>query len=234
MGRGKIEIKKIENRNSRQVTFSKRRQGLIKKTHELSVLCDAQIALIIFSSTNKLYHYPDYHPSLQQIIQRYEITKDVRVPNHDNRQQELYIEINKLRQLLHESDLSMRRLLGEDLAGANMEDLDQLELQLQASVNKVRTRKEKLLEDENSNIYRWLTGGQQASSSINHEHKAIESQAAATALMDNPCSYPVYGGSSAEEDVGSMLQLSMLGSSHFYTYNPNLHDPASLHDRRPL
>lgn len=57
MGRGKIEIKKIENLNSRQVTFSKRRNGLLKKARELAVLCDAEVAVIIFSSTGKLYEF---------------------------------------------------------------------------------------------------------------------------------------------------------------------------------
>ncbi|KAL2923560.1 Agamous-like MADS-box protein AGL18 [Bienertia sinuspersici] len=57
MGRGKIEIKKIENINSRQVTFSKRRSGLVKKATELSVLCDCDVGLVIISSTNKLYEY---------------------------------------------------------------------------------------------------------------------------------------------------------------------------------
>ncbi|KAM7507787.1 hypothetical protein LguiA_018240 [Lonicera macranthoides] len=57
MGRGKIEVKRIENNTSRQVTFSKRRAGLLKKTHELSVLCDAQIGLIIFSTKGKLFEY---------------------------------------------------------------------------------------------------------------------------------------------------------------------------------
>ncbi|KAH7281244.1 hypothetical protein KP509_36G037300 [Ceratopteris richardii] len=55
--RGKVKIKRIENATSRQVTFSKRRNGLLKKAHELSILCDAEIALIIFSSTGKLFEY---------------------------------------------------------------------------------------------------------------------------------------------------------------------------------
>ena len=55
--RGKIAIRRIENRTSRQVTFSKRRNGLLKKAYELSVLCDADIAIIIFSSTGKLYEF---------------------------------------------------------------------------------------------------------------------------------------------------------------------------------
>ncbi|CAN0917263.1 Agamous-like MADS-box protein AGL15 [Linum grandiflorum] len=57
MGRGKIEIKRIENANSRQVTFSKRRSGLLKKAREISILCDAEVAVIIFSNTGKLFEF---------------------------------------------------------------------------------------------------------------------------------------------------------------------------------
>ncbi|KAL9328529.1 hypothetical protein ACSQ67_003532 [Phaseolus vulgaris] len=57
MGRGKIVIERIDNSTSRQVTFSKRRKGLIKKAKELAILCDAQVGLLIFSSTGKLYEY---------------------------------------------------------------------------------------------------------------------------------------------------------------------------------
>ncbi|CAJ1931225.1 unnamed protein product [Sphenostylis stenocarpa] len=57
MGRGKIVIERIDNSTSRQVTFSKRRKGLIKKAKELAILCDAQVGLVIFSSTGKLYEY---------------------------------------------------------------------------------------------------------------------------------------------------------------------------------
>lgn len=57
MGRGKIAIRRIENSTSRQVTFSKRRKGLIKKAKELAILCDAEVGLVIFSSTGKLYEF---------------------------------------------------------------------------------------------------------------------------------------------------------------------------------
>ena len=40
-----------------KVTFTKRKFGLMKKAYELSVLCDCEIALIIFTSNNKLYQY---------------------------------------------------------------------------------------------------------------------------------------------------------------------------------
>jgi hypothetical protein len=57
MGRGKIEIKRIENSTNRQVTFSKRRAGLVKKAREIGVLCDAEVGVVIFSSGGKLYDY---------------------------------------------------------------------------------------------------------------------------------------------------------------------------------
>nr|AMQ23644.1 AGAMOUS-like MADS-box protein [Kerria japonica var. pleniflora]AMQ23645.1 AGAMOUS-like MADS-box protein [Kerria japonica var. pleniflora] len=57
LGRGKIEIKRIENTTNRQVTFCKRRNGLLKKAYELSVLCDAEVALIVFSNRGRLYEY---------------------------------------------------------------------------------------------------------------------------------------------------------------------------------
>ena len=57
MGRGRIVLERIENKINRQVTFSKRRSGLLKKAFELSVLCDAEVALIIFSSRGKLFQY---------------------------------------------------------------------------------------------------------------------------------------------------------------------------------
>ncbi|PWA86712.1 flowering locus C-like protein, splicing variant 2 [Artemisia annua] len=57
MGRRKLEIKRIEDKNSRQVTFSKRRTGLMKKARQLSVLCDVDIAVVVFSSGGKLYEF---------------------------------------------------------------------------------------------------------------------------------------------------------------------------------
>jgi hypothetical protein len=40
-----------------KVTFTKRKFGLMKKAYELSVLCDCQIAVIIFNSSNRLFQY---------------------------------------------------------------------------------------------------------------------------------------------------------------------------------
>ncbi|XP_048138512.1 MADS-box protein AGL42-like isoform X5 [Rhodamnia argentea] len=57
MARGKVQMRRIENTASRQVTFSKRRSGLLKKAYELSVLCDAEVGVIIFSQKGRLYEF---------------------------------------------------------------------------------------------------------------------------------------------------------------------------------
>ncbi|GMP80588.1 hypothetical protein CsSME_00035625 [Camellia sinensis var. sinensis] len=64
MGRGKIVIRRIDNSTSRQVTFSKRRNGLLKKAKELAILCDAEVGVMVFSSTGKLYDFSSSRSSL--------------------------------------------------------------------------------------------------------------------------------------------------------------------------
>lgn len=57
MGRKKINITRIHDERTRQVTFTKRKFGLMKKAYELSVLCGCEIALIIFNSNDRLFQY---------------------------------------------------------------------------------------------------------------------------------------------------------------------------------
>ncbi|KAL0762268.1 hypothetical protein Bca101_078419 [Brassica carinata] len=141
MGRGKIEIKRIENRTSRQVTFSKRRSGLIKKTHELSVLCDAHIGLIVFSATGKLTEYCSDPSKMPQLIERYLQTNGLRLPDPNDGQEELYQEIEVLRRETCKLELRLRPYHGHDLASIPPHELDALEQQLEHSVLKVRERK---------------------------------------------------------------------------------------------
>ncbi|KAL3841272.1 hypothetical protein ACJIZ3_025863 [Penstemon smallii] len=149
MGRGKIEIKKIENVNSRQVTFSKRRGGLMKKAKELAVLCDAQVGVIIFSSTGKLYEFAS--SCMEQIIARYNQIKHEdpepaamieNVANQvESRDVDLKDEVEKL-QLIH------RRMMGKELEGLTYNELNNLEQQLTEGMISVKDRKEKLLLEE--------------------------------------------------------------------------------------
>ncbi|XP_042436985.1 MADS-box transcription factor 23-like [Zingiber officinale] len=69
MGRQKIEIKRIESEEARQVCFSKRRAGLFKKANELSVLCGAYLAVIVFSPAGKPFSFG--HPSVDSVLDRF-------------------------------------------------------------------------------------------------------------------------------------------------------------------
>ncbi|GAB4853351.1 hypothetical protein Ancab_017528, partial [Ancistrocladus abbreviatus] len=57
MRKGKIPIERIDNMASRQVTFTKRRKGLFKKAKELSILCDVEVGVVVFSTSDKLYEF---------------------------------------------------------------------------------------------------------------------------------------------------------------------------------
>lgn len=67
-------IRRIDNSTSRQVTFSKRRNGIFKKAKELAILCDAEVGLMIFSSTGRLYEYSS--TSMKSVIDRYGKAKE--------------------------------------------------------------------------------------------------------------------------------------------------------------
>ncbi|KAG5236522.1 agamous MADS-box protein [Salix suchowensis] len=68
-GRQKIEIRQIQEKSSLQVTFSKRRGGLVKKASELSLLCGAQVAILAFSPGKKVFAFG--HPDVDVVLDRY-------------------------------------------------------------------------------------------------------------------------------------------------------------------
>ncbi|XP_042047734.1 MADS-box transcription factor 23-like isoform X2 [Salvia splendens] len=151
MGRGKIEIKKIENVNSRQVTFSKRRGGLLKKANELAVLCDAQVAVIIFSGTGKLYEFAS--SCMEQIVARYHQTRgrlqlaaaDVQPDNQVILHEQPTVEIEALRHEIEELHLMNRRMMGKELDELTYNELHKLEHQLAEGLLSIKDRKEKLI-----------------------------------------------------------------------------------------
>ena len=69
MGRKKIKIERIADERNRQVTFTKRKNGLMKKAMELSVLCDCDIALVIYNSNEKLYQYSS--GDIEDVLRRF-------------------------------------------------------------------------------------------------------------------------------------------------------------------
>nr|ADE77848.1 unknown [Picea sitchensis] len=142
MGRGRVQLKRIENKINRQVTFSKRRNGLLKKAYELSVLCDAEVALIIFSTRGKLSEFAS--ASMNKTLERYEkcsyAMKDTTVVP-DREAQNWRQEVTKLKAKVELLQRSQRHLLGQDLGPLKVKELQQLEHQLEVSLAHVRSRK---------------------------------------------------------------------------------------------
>ncbi|ERN05188.1 hypothetical protein AMTR_s00053p00228660 [Amborella trichopoda] len=145
MGRGKIEIKKIENATSRQVTFSKRRAGLLKKAQELSILCDAEVALIIFSSTGKLFEFPS--SGMKKTLARYNQCSDSSessLVECDFEMQQVK-EVAVLREEIGKLQMAHMHMMGKELLNLSLKELQHLENMLNEGITSVKDRKEKLL-----------------------------------------------------------------------------------------
>uniref|UniRef100_A0A6N2KEG0 MADS-box domain-containing protein n=1 Tax=Salix viminalis TaxID=40686 RepID=A0A6N2KEG0_SALVM len=150
LGRGKVEIKRIENTTNRQVTFCKRRNGLLKKAYELSVLCDAEVALIVFSSRGRLYEYSNN--SVKSTIERYKKAcadssnnGSVSEANAQFYQQEAA----KLRSQIGNLQNSNRNMLGESLSTLSVKELKSLETKLEKGISRIRSKKEIDLHNNN-------------------------------------------------------------------------------------
>lgn len=71
MGRRKIEIQPLTDDRNRTVTFVKRKAGLFKKAHELAVLCQVDLAVIIVGANNKVYEFSSIDTN--ELIQTYQL-----------------------------------------------------------------------------------------------------------------------------------------------------------------
>ncbi|CAH9113582.1 unnamed protein product [Cuscuta europaea] len=182
MGRGKIEIKRIENTTNRQVTFCKRRNGLLKKAYELSVLCDAEVALIVFSSRGRLYEYANN--SVKETIDRYKkaCTDTTNSGSISEANAQFYQqEASKLRVQISNLQNQNRNYMGEGLGGLNLRDLKNLESKIEKGISKIRAKKNEMLFAEIDYMQKRIIEterGQQmelmpGSSSYHHHHHEL-------------------------------------------------------------
>ncbi|XP_028087325.1 MADS-box protein SOC1-like isoform X1 [Camellia sinensis] len=153
MVRGKTQMKRIENATSRQVTFSKRRSGLLKKAFELSVLCDAEVALIIFSPKGRLYEFSNSRClSISKTIERYQ--RNTKEQDGSGRKeaeenlQHLKEEAVSMSQKIELIEASKRKLLGDCLESCCINELQLIEEQLEKSLHNIRARKTLLYKEK--------------------------------------------------------------------------------------
>ncbi|KAJ8449568.1 hypothetical protein Cgig2_005590 [Carnegiea gigantea] len=160
MGRGKVVLKRIENPTSRQVTFFKRRNGLLKKAFELSILCDVEIATLIFSPSAKLYQFASH--DMDRTIAKYREEVGLPPSNFESsRTIEFWrTEINELNHSIDALEARNKHLAGEDLSTLGMKELRQLERQLKAGVERVRAKKRRVASEEISMLKRKFRKGQ--------------------------------------------------------------------------
>nr|AAF12700.2 PTM2 [Populus tremuloides] len=147
MGRGRVQLKRIENKINRQVTFSKRRAGLLKKAHEISVLCDAEVALIVFCHKGKLFEYST-NACMEKILERHErysYAERQLVATDLDSQGNWTLEYNRLKEKVELLQRNHRHYLGEDLDSVSLKELQNLEKQIDTALELIRERKNHLM-----------------------------------------------------------------------------------------
>ncbi|PUZ52384.1 hypothetical protein GQ55_6G265200 [Panicum hallii var. hallii] len=158
MGRGRVELKRIENKINRQVTFAKRRNGLLKKAYELSVLCDAEVALIIFSNRGKLYEFCSTQ-SMPKTLEKYQKCSyagpETALQNRESEQlKSSRNEYLKLKARVENLQRTQRNLLGEDLDTLDIKELEHLEKQLDSSLKHIRSTRTQQMVDQLTELQR--------------------------------------------------------------------------------
>ncbi|XP_048433686.1 truncated transcription factor CAULIFLOWER A-like [Pyrus x bretschneideri] len=151
MGRGKVQLKPIADKIRRQVTFSKRRSGLIKKARELSVLCSVEVGLVIFSAKGRLYEFCSAE-SFEKLLERYQTHNDEEIAasktadgtdkNHNSESSGLRTGANRVLKIF-KSDMET-----QDIDNLDVPELTQLEKELDAVLRQTRSLKEKQMKEE--------------------------------------------------------------------------------------
>ncbi|CAL1355044.1 unnamed protein product [Linum trigynum] len=193
MGRKKVEMKRIENKSSRQVTFSKRRSGLIKKAREISVLCDLQVALVVFSPHGRLYDF-SAGDSVTNILKRYRNQNDANDAESSN-DGLTGVSPAALLQII-------QRYVVEDPADdvqLTLNDLEQLEEQIELALTQIRARKMQLMLQPLKTL-------QEQESKLKEENELLQQQISAAA-SDNNTAYGTIKGSVQDVVQAATLQL---------------------------
>ncbi|KAG2566443.1 hypothetical protein PVAP13_7NG191700 [Panicum virgatum] len=150
MARGKVQIRRIENPAHRQVTFSKRRMGLLKKANELSVLCDADIGVIVFSPHGMMYELAT-NGNMQVLVERYKTAfgETQGASRRKKKPQAIPQEVLALTREIELLQKGLRYKYGEsDINHMSLGELHSLESNLEIWVQNIRSQKMQIMSME--------------------------------------------------------------------------------------
>ncbi|CAD6246408.1 unnamed protein product [Miscanthus lutarioriparius] len=148
MARGKVQLRRIENPVHRQVTFCKRRAGLLKKARELSVLCDAHIGIIIFSAHGKLYDLATTG-TMEELIERYKTASGEAADGSGDNRMDPKQETMVLQQEINLLQKGLRYIYGNRAnEHMNVEELNALEKYLEIWMYNIRSAKMQIMIQE--------------------------------------------------------------------------------------
>ncbi|KAK8958783.1 MADS-box transcription factor 32 [Platanthera guangdongensis] len=158
MGRGRMEIKRIENPTQRQSTFYKRRDGLFKKARELAVLCDADLLLLLFSSSGKLYHYHSPSvPNVQELLRRYEAVTRTRISKEGGG----WENVEEVERMCGVLERELRFLKIDEGEEYTLPLLHVVEQNLEVAIKKVRMEKDRKIHEELETLHKMVKVKQQ-------------------------------------------------------------------------
>ncbi|KAI3733213.1 hypothetical protein L1987_64433 [Smallanthus sonchifolius] len=186
MGRGKVTLKRIENKINRQVTFSKRRSGLLKKAHEISVLCKADVALIIFSTKGKLSEFST-DVSMERILERYERCSysETQLTATDHESHGSWtLENAKLKSRMEVLQTTQRHIMGKDLDSLSFKDLQNLEQQLDTGLKHIRLRRNQLMLESISVLQKKDKALKNENNVLSKKIKEVEKEAVQQPLVE--------------------------------------------------
>ncbi|XP_056163247.1 MADS-box transcription factor 23-like isoform X1 [Syzygium oleosum] len=144
----------LHSSSSEHITFAKRRNSLMKKARDLSNLCDAEVGIIIFSCTGQLYEFSS--SSMDSVIERYNNLKREVKPELDQPPIDAKVleeEIANLNRQLQGLQEYHRQLMGEDLSGLSVKDIQNFENQLEMSLSTIRLQKEQIMTDQINELH---------------------------------------------------------------------------------
>lgn len=136
-------MKMIENATNRQVTFSKRRNGLFKKARELTILCDAKVSILICSSTAKVHEYISPSTTTKQLLDLYQKTLRIDLwSSHYEKMQENLRAVEQVNRILKKQ---IRQRMGESLNDLTLKELTGLEQDILNGLRIIRESKDQVL-----------------------------------------------------------------------------------------